>query len=67
MTERDHRIRAYLLGLSRLCAEVARRPELLRHFFQVVALLPQTIKALRNEAERLGSVAPLSRVIPCGS
>jgi hypothetical protein len=51
MTQHD-RIGDYLLGLSRLCLEVAREPWLLPLFVQLVALVPATIAALRREERR---------------
>jgi hypothetical protein len=39
-------IRAYLLGLSRLCIEVARDPRLLPKFLVIIALAPGTITGL---------------------
>jgi hypothetical protein len=38
----------YLLGLSRLCVEVARSPRLLPVFLHVVARVPNTIEQMRT-------------------
>ena len=44
---RDH-VSQYLLGLSRLCVEVARNPRLLPVFLRIVARVPRTIESLRS-------------------
>jgi hypothetical protein len=38
----------YLLALSRLCVEVARRPHLLPWFLAILAKVPSTLLALRR-------------------
>jgi hypothetical protein len=47
-------MKAYLLGLSALCAEVAERPGLLPVFIQVILLVPGTIAELLR-ARRLAA------------
>jgi hypothetical protein len=41
MTDHDHRVRRYLLALSRLCLEVADKPWLLPLFVRILALAPR--------------------------
>jgi hypothetical protein len=45
----------YLLGLSRLCAEVARNPKLLPSFMRVLRLVPSTLAALQRAQRRLAA------------
>ncbi len=42
---RDH-VSQYLLGLSALCAEVAREPRLLPSFVRILARVPSTIEQM---------------------
>jgi hypothetical protein len=45
-------MRAYMLGLSRLCAEVAGTPALLPVFLQVLRLVPVTIARFDRQLKR---------------
>lgn len=56
MTERDHRIRVYMLGLSRVCVEVARDPR----------LLPNVPAHRRDAAWDAGRAGPRSETKDCG-
>jgi hypothetical protein len=55
MMTHDHRVQIYLLGLSRLCAEVAREPALLPWFVQLIVKVPPTLLELRREARRIAA------------
>ena len=45
----------YLLGLSSLCAEVARNPRLLPVFVRLLARAPSTLAALQRAQRRLAA------------
>jgi hypothetical protein len=48
-------VRAYLLGLSRLCVEVSRDQRLLPVFLRILALAPATVAQLQKAQRRLAA------------
>jgi hypothetical protein len=63
--QHDDHLTRYLLGLARLCCEVAYRPWLLPWFVQVIARVPATIMELRREARRLAVPTLLAMSVEC--